>query len=871
MTPLKLRLKNFLSYGSSVPELDFTAFHLACLTGENGAGKSSLLEAMTWAIWGESRAKNDMVIREGTTELAVEFEFRLSENTYKIVRTYKKGKAASQGLEFQVYDAASDRFRPLTETTTRDTQKKINHTLGISYDVFINSSFILQGRSNEFTAKNAKDRKEILVGMLGLDRYQLLSAESKERAKKMESKAEAKAEAAGRLQAEIEQEPQLLQTVDTLANALLDVKAEVAELTKAKEVVAAALKKIEAVRSESREVQAELASLQKQLATLGDDVKRLTLKKSEFENILNRRVSIEQNLSAYQSLKAEVEKFSEQEKEAARLTQQKRETEFRIETAETKLNAERQSLDRDIRTARQAAEKWQRSLSERPRIETELGKLVTLKTEREANEKLLSQLKSAELGFVKETERLKSLAATLRVQQADIKQKGTTLRDVADARCPLCLSPLDETHRAEVLEKFRTDYKATQDELAKIDLTLAVLNADEQQHTQKLRDAEKKLQSFKALDADFGRLSAELASLAAAESELATLQADIATKQEALATLTAQLDSRTHIQDDLKNLAAIVEALSQLGYNEADAAQAKRAFEAVRNAEVEHEQLKNADVAQHDLVQQLDLIAHRREQLDVQICEQQAKADNLASNMSGETDLLQQDRELSGTLTQKHAAEKDLTVRLEVGKKQLEIIEEKKTALEKLAAEFNGLQEEAKTYRLLEEAFGIKGIQSLIIENAVPELEEKANALLHRLTDGRTTLSIETLKDQKNEKTVETLEIKISDVEGVVRDYDTYSGGEKFRVDFALRIALSKLLSERSGMPIKMLVIDEGFGTQDASGLDAIVEAIHAIKDDFEKIILITHLEKLKDAFDVKIVVTKDGRGGGSSFELLGV
>ncbi|MBA7588863.1 hypothetical protein ES708_30933 [subsurface metagenome] len=55
MIPVKLDLKNFLSYGEEVPPLDFTQFHVACLSGANGQGKSALLDALTWSIWGEGR------------------------------------------------------------------------------------------------------------------------------------------------------------------------------------------------------------------------------------------------------------------------------------------------------------------------------------------------------------------------------------------------------------------------------------------------------------------------------------------------------------------------------------------------------------------------------------------------------------------------------------------------------------------------------------------------------------------------------------------------------------------------------------------------------------------------------------------------
>ncbi len=88
-----------------------------------------------------------------------------------------------------------------------------------------------------------------------------------------------------------------------------------------------------------------------------------------------------------------------------------------------------------------------------------------------------------------------------------------------------------------------------------------------------------------------------------------------------------------------------------------------------------------------------------------------------------------------------------------------------------------------------------------------------------------------------------------------------FSGGEAFRINFAIRIALSKLLARRAGAPLPTLIIDEGFGTQDASGIEKIKEAINSIQDDFDKILVITHMEELKDAFPTRIEVIKTAQG----------
>ena len=193
-----------------------------------------------------------------------------------------------------------------------------------------------------------------------------------------------------------------------------------------------------------------------------------------------------------------------------------------------------------------------------------------------------------------------------------------------------------------------------------------------------------------------------------------------------------------------------------------------------------------------------------------------------------------------------------------------------RAALASARADLSDARKEQKLYSTLRRAFGRHGIPSLIIEETLPDVEDRANVLLDRLTGGTTRVSLETLKDNKTGGTRETLDITITDAQGAPRAYEMYSGGEAFRVNFALRIALSQLLAERAGTQIRTLVIDEGFGTQDAEGLHALVSAIRTIQDDFDKILVVTHLEELKNAFPVRIEVRKDPVSG-STFDVVGI
>jgi exonuclease SbcC len=163
-------------------------------------------------------------------------------------------------------------------------------------------------------------------------------------------------------------------------------------------------------------------------------------------------------------------------------------------------------------------------------------------------------------------------------------------------------------------------------------------------------------------------------------------------------------------------------------------------------------------------------------------------------------------------------------------------------------------------------AFGKNGVPAMIIETAIPELEAAANELLTRMTNGRMHLRFSTQREKVSGGTMETLDIEIADELGT-RAYEMYSGGEAFRINFAIRVALSKMLARRAGAHLRTLFIDEGFGTQDDDGRNKLVEAITTVQDDFDLVLVITHIAELRDAFPVHIVVEKTGNGSRISIQ----
>jgi exonuclease SbcC len=196
-------------------------------------------------------------------------------------------------------------------------------------------------------------------------------------------------------------------------------------------------------------------------------------------------------------------------------------------------------------------------------------------------------------------------------------------------------------------------------------------------------------------------------------------------------------------------------------------------------------------------------------------------------------------------------------------------IEQSLESIAKAEEELIGLEEQLKqkreqltVYETLDRACGKKaGVPALIVENAVPEIERLCNDMLSRMAGGRLAVRLDTQVEGKTTGTMqEVLRITVLDG-GVERPYQTYSGAERFMVDLALRVALSKFLAHRAGAEIKLFVLDEGLGSCDATNRQAVMDAIQAVSQEFGKVIVITHIVELQDALPQRIEVVKGPEG----------
>lgn len=173
-----------------------------------------------------------------------------------------------------------------------------------------------------------------------------------------------------------------------------------------------------------------------------------------------------------------------------------------------------------------------------------------------------------------------------------------------------------------------------------------------------------------------------------------------------------------------------------------------------------------------------------------------------------------------------------------------------------------------KSLEVLVEAFGRDGIPALLVERAMPNLESIANDLLELLSDRRLQLRFETQAETQAGELRESLNIIVSDERGS-RELAVFSGGERMRIDLAIRTALSALLATRKRSHCELLVLDETAAPLDQEGQDAFVESLDRIAPRFGLILAVTHLEDLKDRFPARLEVTKTAAGSRAELRIV--
>lgn len=893
MIPRELQLKNFLSYGPEPQTINFAHYNLICLSGKNGHGKSALLDAITWAIWGQARktsgnSKADTgLLHLGQKHMFVILEFEVSGQIFRVRREFvQTASKPFASLDFGIMQDEG-KIIALTDKTIKATQDKIEKTIGITYESFINSAFLRQGQSNEFSKKSPKERKEILAEILQLNQFEEQKKIALIHAKKLQVEYKTACSIQQRIENELEQLLTVNEQYQTVLNNLQEhelqkkvfaIQNQTIEDKKNKLLEQS--KELDFLHKQNNDIDLQLAQNQKSILETSqawqasDKTLSMQYQKELEGQQKNLQLLVQTMQEKLQKKLVFKESYLTTREECAKFTAQyEKDFDQQLQPLQAIQTKHREQFLHIKQRQEQEFTFLKNIVSEKTALQKEL---IDLQSSLLANDFDIAQYQQQEHHLEKlkfQYQHLSAQNSLLKEQLVHTEQQHSSIQSLL-APCPLCTHPLESTNQQTVHAKLENEQAAIQQKLSlineqahalkqEIKIARALLQEIKQKHEQSINLVTKQTELSKILQKILiqeQEYEQQLALLAKQELESAKL---IAASQKELDKVQADknnvglTEQHKAFQLTLSNIEA---AVKELGHNPEAHKKAELDLQEINKQlltcsvtadESEKQAERKANLASlskisQALTEQKAIIVQQinnYQNLDLeqkQVLESQKELKNQLINFEQKQSHLFMEK---GSLEQKQKKQKDL-----------------QTEFHQLVKDILIVHQEMFDYTEIAKALGKDGIQALLIEQAIPEIEDETNEILARLTNNQTQIFIESLRDLKKGGSKETLDIKISDSFGL-RDYELFSGGEAFRIDFALRIGISKLLARRAGTTLQTIFIDEGFGSQDEEGLQLIMDNLYKIQNDFAKIIIVSHLSEMKEQFPVQFIVEKKRMG----------
>jgi len=196
-------------------------------------------------------------------------------------------------------------------------------------------------------------------------------------------------------------------------------------------------------------------------------------------------------------------------------------------------------------------------------------------------------------------------------------------------------------------------------------------------------------------------------------------------------------------------------------------------------------------------------------------------------------------------------SKQDAAVSVQMALRAKESIIGTKSAVTEIKASIASLIEEKEAVELLKEALSPRGVKAVVIDYLVPQLEERINVVLGQMSDFR--IRLDTQKATADEEGVkEGLFITVLNDKGEELPFTSYSGGEKVKITIAISEALASLMSD-----VGFRIMDENIVSLDKDSTEGFVVVLQKLQEKFPQLLLISHLQEVKDLFEKKMTVIK--------------
>jgi len=766
------------------------------LVGNNGAGKSTIIEAIGWAIYGNkaARTKKDMIKRQGAgmnEECWVKLVFEMGGNVYDVFRIITRSST----------DARVKVNGTIVASSTQGATEYLEKMLGMDYDSFYTSIIARQQELNTLSNKSPGERKKSMLRMLKIDVLEEAIKKVREDRRNMEK------------------------TVDYMEKMMKDISLMEAEKKRNVELLKGYTEKLKEMEEHIKKMEVELKEK--------EEKREIERKRAEkFKKLEERRKLLEERrknmIASMERKMKEIDELKQRKKEYENLKKYIEEYEnlarkreemdgLRIKYMEKRRIEEKlEELDREIEELNKSIDLLMKEMGEEEKIKEEMKKI---KEEMEGAEREIEEIgreiekEMAEIGFIDKRRR-------------EIEEKKMQIEKLGpSSNCPTCGRVLGERYEQLLLD-YENEIKKLEEEaerrrrrIEELKGRRDVLLRNKEEIGEREREMEnrmvhyrglmERMEIFKERKENNERRRREY--VAKAE-ELRKITFDENVYEEIVSTLKRI--------EPLKNRAMIV----------------KEAVKKIAEVEKEIDEMKNeVAITEKEMEECIEEI----KELDFNPEEYEIIEKDYEEIKNQFHSLREEYIRMEGKIE---------TIKREMGRIEEEIEEQKR-----MEEEIKKLRKEISNLEMLagdRDTGLLNNFKNYLISKIGPLLSHHASHFFALFTDGKYR-EIE-IDDNYN--------IWIYD-RGEKFELDRFSGGEKDLANLSLRLAISQLIAQRADVALEFIALDEIFGSQDRERRKNVLNALAELKRQFRQILLITHIEEIKDAMESIIKVYEDDEG----------
>lgn len=918
MRPLKLKMSAFGPYaGTNI--LDFRPLGqsgLYLITGDTGAGKTTIFDAISFALFGEASGdqREAGMLRskyaQDKTKTEVVLDFSHDGKTYQIRRNPSYPR---KGYKTD-YPAGADFILPDGQVISkvRDVNQAVEEVLGLTRKQFSQVAMIAQGDFRDLLLADTRDRQEIFRKLFQTDRYQVLqdriSQDYLAKKRKVQDLHQNLSQVSQTLDLQegspLQDRFQKIQAGTYLFQDLLDFCHDLEEEDKK------TLKgKEEAIRKEEKkktDLEAQVRTIKNQL-TIQKKIKKLEedqeaereafnqaeQEKTDLEGKEGNRDGWKQDLT---ELKLSLDQYDDLAQQAQVVEDLSKEIEAAREEGtllEDRLDQVKKDLERlkqegnQLKDSQAKLNQWDQEKSRQEKVQDQLEALLNRV---HAWEGVLEEIREKETAYQAAKDRAEG--SENQAQQLESlfldEQAGLLAQDLKDGQpCPVCGSlthpqprPLKDEKLSEAdLKEARKQAEKDRDQRAQLSETLAKLRGQEEGLASEVKKEAKSLGIDQAAGPSLEKGAQEAYSGAwaqAIQARLDDLVSSLDQVQKKWKEAKADWDRLTQLQkaiprkekekeklrddqEDLKRKEAILETQKKGGQDRFEEIRSSLEFsskeEALARQKDLQEKIQAFDQALAEIKTKFQEKRDRVRDIDRDLA--QAKEDFQPSYLDREKEVMEEEDQVEKKLAMLNQERDEVKIRLAKNASRKDQIKDLGAELEDNESILRWLKPLADTAN-----GNLAGKEKIMLESYIQmaffdRIIHRANQRLDIMTNGQYELVRR--KEAENKRSQSGLELDVLDhYNSSQRSVRTLSGGESFQASLALALGLSdEIQATAGGVQLDVLFVDEGFGSLDPQALDQALRALSQLSQGEKLVGLISHVNELKERIDRKILVTK--------------